>query len=351
MNAITRLQISRCAVVSGSRLAALIHLNEYNHAVGKPVMVRYTDENGKTDTITAIGIKSGVGRDCYSIVSYGQEGAVGDVFFDVLPDVSSLVHDIPYIGKIENTWCLFYIDQSSVSRQLRELQDGDKFYSLSDSHMYYYNGKEIFRDDKEIDLLSSRLALMSLGELQVNLDYSTRIMRPGESVNRPMLDISVLDVKGNDLALDCEYSAVDEEGNEVPCEIFNGKLLLATTITTDKEYTITAYYTNSSSQAPIYSSGKISFEFHTPVIYGRVGVPQTLEYLWNEKDSLTLVFNLVNQKSFIKVPASWPPFKHIYDVNGLDYIDEYKITRVDDYVIYEKDSAVTINNLIQTFTR
>ena len=351
MNAITRLQISRCAVVSGNRLAALIHLNEYNHAVGKPVMVRYTDENGNTDTITAIGVKSGIGKDCYSIISYGQEGAVGNVFFDVLPDVSSLVHDIPYIGKLENKWCVFYIDNSNARRQSRELRDGDKFFSLADSHMYYYNGKDIFRDDKAIDLLTNRLALMSLGELQVNLDYQEKILRPGESINRPMLDVSVLDVKGNDLALDCEYSVVDENGDDVPCEIFNGKLLLATTITSDKEYTITAYYTNSSSETPIYSSGKISFEYHTPIIYGRVGVPQTLEYLWDEKDSFTLTFNLVNQKSFIKVPSSWPAFKHIYDVNGLDYIDEYKVTTIDDWTTYEKETAVTINNLIQTFTR
>lgn len=351
MNAITRLQISRCSVVSGSRLEALIHLNEYNHAVGKPVMVRYTDENGETDTITAIGIKSGVGKDCYSIISYGQEGAVGDVFLDdTLPDVSSLVHNIPYVAKLDGKWKIFYID-SNHSRQTKDIVSGDKFYSLSDSHIYYYNGKDVFRDDKAIDLLSNRLALLSLGELRVNIGYDGRINKPGVSVIRPTLNIEVLDAKGNDLSLDCEYSVVDEEGNTVECEILNGKLLLATTIESDKEYTITAYYTNSPSESPIYSSSKIKFEYHTPVIYGKVGISQTLEYVWDEKDSLTLVFNLINQKSFIKIPASWPPFEHIYDVNGLDYINDYKITRMDDWVTYEKATAVTINNFIQTFTR
>lgn len=350
MNTITRIQISRCSSIFGNRLAALIHLNEYTHSVGQPVMVRYTDENGKTDTITAIGVKSGVGKDCYSIISYGQEGAVGGVFFDELPDVSSLVHDVPYLAPLNGVWCVFYIDGSGTQRQVKELSDGDKFYSLSDSHMYYFNGSRVFRDDKEIDLLNDKFELLSHGKLSVELYHSGTLKKTGESINRPLLDISVLDANGIDLTLDCDFSVVDEDGLEVPCEILNEKLLLATEINTTKTYTITASYTNSIYEDPITGVGEIKFNFVDPIKYGVVGGNEQ-EILWNGEGSLDLVFNLNKQKSYLKIPASYPSFNHIFDVHGLDYIADYKITRIGDIVTYEKLDAVTINNFIQKFTR
>lgn len=350
MNTITRIQIPRCSTILGNRLAALTHLNECEHVVGQPVMVRYTDENEETDTITAIGIKTGVGKDCYSIISYGQEGAVGNIFYDTLPDVSSLVHDVPYLAILDGAWNVFYIDGVSYRRQARELVDGDKFYSLADSHMYYYNGETLFRDDKEIELLNNRFELLFHGKLNVIADYPGTLNSIGGSVNRPLINVSVLDENGTDLALDCVYSVVDEAGNDVPCEIFNEKLLLATEINTTKTYTITASYTNSPSESPISAKTTIKFTFTTPVKYGVVGEAEQ-EILWDGTGALELSFDLDKQKNYIKVPSTWPNFSHIFDINGLDYINDYKITRVGDWATYEKLDAVTIDNFIQKFTR
>ena len=128
MYTITKIRIPRCKVVFGDSQTAVVHLNKISHSLGQPVMVRYKTDSGDTDTITAIGIKSGVGPDCYSIVSFGEETFVGDVLYDGLPDVSFLIHDITYLAKFNGSWCLFYIDESKAVRQMRELHDGDKCY-------------------------------------------------------------------------------------------------------------------------------------------------------------------------------------------------------------------------------
>ena len=350
MNTITKIQISRCSSIFGNRLAAILHLDGYKHSVGQPVMVRYTDENGETDTITAIGVKSGVGRDCYSIISFGQESIVGDVFSsDYLPDVSTLVHNIPYIAVLDGSWKLFFIDEGS-HRQMRDLEDGEKFYSLADSHMYYFNGKNVFRDDKEIDLLNSKFSILAFGDLDIRINYPQTLFKPGETIERPQLDIEVLDSEGNNLTSECTYSAIDQSGKSIGVFLVNGKLVIADTIDSEKEYTITVSYLIPNTSDPISTTSKIKFEYHQPLYYGVV-LGEENEHLWNESGSLDLEFSLVNQKSYIKVPSSWPRFKHIFDINGLDYINDYKITRLGDWTVYEKLVAVTIDNFIQRFTR
>ena len=350
MNTITRIQISRCSSIFNNRLAALLHLNEYTHAPGKPVMVRYIDESGKIDTITAIGVRSGIGQDCYSIVSYGQEGAIGGVFYDELPDVSLLIHDIPYLAPIDGVWRMFCIDESKTQRQIRELVEGDKFFSLSDSHMYYFNGTQVFREDKVIDLLGDKIELLSHGKLSISLEYPETLKKTGEVISSPILDVSVLDINGVDLTSNCTFSVVDGDGSEVPCNLNDGKLVLATNIDTTKTFTITASYTNSIFEIPLTTSTEIKFTFvDYPVLYGVLGGSEE-EVLWDGTSSLELVFNLNKQKSYVKVHSSLPSFSHIFDINGLDYISDYKITRYDDMVVYEKLDAIRIDNFIQRFT-
>ena len=348
MNTITKLQILRCSSIFSSRESAIIHLNEVEHVVGQPVMVRYTTSDGETDTITAIGVRSGQGSSCYSIISCGEEKIVGDVFFNDLPDVSHLIHDINYVAKFNGTWSLFYISESGTQRQIRDLVPGDKFYSLKDSHMYFYSESgKLFRDDNELSLLEDKFSILSRGVLTISLDHENTLSKKGTRLNRPYLDISVLDSNGDDLTSECTYSVIDSDGNTISCEFFNGKLLLVTEINTTKEYTVTASYTVSN-EAPLVAEGKIKFMFVDPVYYG-TWLGEEKEVLWDGNSDLELVFNLKNQKNYIKVSAEWPRFSHIFDVNGLDYIDDYEVTRIDSWVTYKKSDAVTINNFVQTF--
>ena len=64
-NSVT-IRISRNKNIADSRSIAIIKLNKLGHKVGQPVMVKYYTDSTKTtiDTVVAIGIKDGIGKDC-----------------------------------------------------------------------------------------------------------------------------------------------------------------------------------------------------------------------------------------------------------------------------------------------
>lgn len=64
------------------------------HQEGQPAMIQYYDDNSKIKTITAIGTRNGVGKDCYSIVSTSDE---------------FIINDAIYISKYERQWSLLYL--------------------------------------------------------------------------------------------------------------------------------------------------------------------------------------------------------------------------------------------------
>lgn len=351
MNTITKIQIPRCEIVYGDKTTAIIHLNHYNHIIGQPVMVRYNTADGGTDTITAIGLKTGQGPDCYSITSLGEERYIGGVY-ELLPDVSSLVHNIQYVAKYNNVWSLVYIDGSGTTRVIDPLQDGDNFYSLSDDHRYYFRNGYLFRDDNSSSVLANKITVFSIGKLSIDLDTAeSRVKQEGESFNSPQLDIVVRSESGEDLTADCEFIASDENGNRITASYEDSKLKLYNIeITETTEVTVLAKYTVGDEE-PITAIGTIKFYLLPEIIYGeRKNAAKTL--LWNpELDKLELEYSLQKDRSYLKVPSGWPLFTHIYDINGLDYISDYSITIDGDWRVYEKSDIVTINNFKQTFTR
>lgn len=65
------IRISRDSVVEESAQAAVRILDQFTHIVGQIIMVRYVvDESlGLIDNMVAIGIKEGIGPDCYQIIT------------------------------------------------------------------------------------------------------------------------------------------------------------------------------------------------------------------------------------------------------------------------------------------
>ena len=94
----TKIKLSRGAYTEDSRSIAILHLDLREFSPGEAAIVNYyTDENKtKIDTVLAVGIKSGHGRDCYRIISSGQFVIVWDVV-TTLPDVSKLARQELYL--------------------------------------------------------------------------------------------------------------------------------------------------------------------------------------------------------------------------------------------------------------
>ena len=343
MYTITKIRIPRCKVVFGDSQTAVVHLNKISHSLGQPVMVRYKTDSGDTDTITAIGIKSGVGPDCYSIVSFGEETFVGDVLYDGLPDVSFLIHDITYLAKLSGSWCLFYIDESKTVRQMRELHDGDKFYSLSDSHRYFYRGGNLFRDDDSLSQLDDKLKILTIGKLNISLTPEASTIS-ADRIQNPKIEINVSDISGASLLADCGIEVVSDKGDSIQGVILGSSLILPIEITETTRYTITATYRIGDEE--ISTSEDIVYSIVPESFYG---VPGEFEkaYLWDGKSGIEIEYTLSKNICYLKTPLDFPVFAHVYDINGLDYISDYKITAEGDYRIYTKIDRVSIDKFVQ----
>ena len=96
----TLIRFSRCSEIAENRQSALIHLSEdFTHVVGQPVIISYYTDETKTDidTIVAIGIKNGIGKDSFRVITTGQFELITDIVYNNLPDVSMLVHGEVYL--------------------------------------------------------------------------------------------------------------------------------------------------------------------------------------------------------------------------------------------------------------
>ena len=90
----TIIQFSRSKDIESSREHAILRLDTgVTHHPGQPVVVRYyTDSNRESvNIIYAIGIKDGKGRDCYSIVSLGQNNLIWGISKEVIPYVIGIL--------------------------------------------------------------------------------------------------------------------------------------------------------------------------------------------------------------------------------------------------------------------
>lgn len=346
MNTITKVRIARCSEIMGDRISAIIHLDNYNHVFGQPVMVRYYKEDGNIDTITAIGVKTGQGQDCYSIISTGERKIVADVL-DVLPDVTTLIYNIPYISKVDDVWYLVSIDETGTTRTLNEMTDGEIFYSLSDGHEYYSGmGGKVWRDDRVLDLTNDKFDLLSHGRLSLEFSIPEILVRDGEILENPRFNITVKTEDGIDVTTSCSVSATTG-GIGVDCSRAGRLLIISDNVAESKEYSITVKY--EIGEESTETTKTIKAWVVAPTYYGVLGGQELQEVLWSGQEDLNLVFNLNKSKSVLKVPASMPRIKHIFDIHGLDYINDYNIRAEGSWTIYEKIDAVSINNFRQIF--
>ena len=345
MDTITKIQIARCNATTPmeNRIVAAVHLNTFNHLPGQPVMVNYYRESGKIDTIVAIGIKTGTGPDCYSIISEGGKLFVGGVIEDIV-DVSSLVHDIPYISKVNGEWKLITIRDvnGETRRDVQDIPSDVIIHSLGDGHTYFYKDGEILRDDSLTDLIRPELDALQFGRLILSVTPKESYKKGSGSV-QPQFEVKVMTEAGEDVTNSCQFSASTTSGS-TPCDIYMGTLTMRNSVSDTTEYTITATYRLGESEITV--SEKATASFVSPVLYGN---PET-EELWDGTGSLVLFFDLTDEKAKAKVPIEYPVFTHIYDAHRFDYIDEYNIYPSGDYRIYEKKDAVTIHNFKQEFT-
>ncbi len=148
MNSIfTKLKFSRCREVMSDRDTALIHLESREFTAGEPVLISYYDAlSARINTLMAVGIGEGIGKDFYRLITLGQFELVWGVGTE-LPDVSSLVHNEVYLYKDINTGIWYYVSAPDGRTRILEpiLPIQHTFLSVQDNTIYTSGSDGIVR--------------------------------------------------------------------------------------------------------------------------------------------------------------------------------------------------------------
>lgn len=144
------IQFSRDEIIESSYDVAIIKLNTFNHVVGQPVLVRYYDSQSRVNSILAVGILDGPGKENYTIISNGAIEPVTGVYNTRLPDVSSLVNNEVYVCYDSNdvpSYC--YLE--GAAKSYTPITIDKTFYSALDGFLWFVSNGVIRRSDAPID--------------------------------------------------------------------------------------------------------------------------------------------------------------------------------------------------------
>lgn len=158
-NSVT-IRISRNKNVADNRSIAIIKLNKLVHKVGQPVMVKYFSDLSKTtiDTVVAIGVKEGIGKDCYKIISLGGLIPINGVNIETPLDASELNEQELFLYKKDGYWYFVYLEESTKPNEWVKVEEKivdlspTVFVNIKDNFRWFWRDGVLKRED---DFLSS----------------------------------------------------------------------------------------------------------------------------------------------------------------------------------------------------
>ena len=362
------LRISRSGYIEESMAIALIRLDTFTHIVGQPVMVRYYNPDNTVDAITVIGIKNGIGRDCYSIISTSGISVVQKVYKESLPDVSELVNGAYYICKNElNEWVLAYIKNNTV-RSFQQLPSLALYYEIDSKRRWFYKDEKLKREDDflteadSVNLMLDIIYTIVPIDLQVTPQENPLPQYP-DTITNPSFKIKAINYAGVDILGNCTLKIYNNSGELAIryTDYANSIYKVTSKVNRNDTYTIEISYDTGYSVKTIRK--KINYKYIEPLYFGSVNTGFEVGDILNletmlfdtSEDKLELIFNLSEELSFVAVPPGHTGFSHIYDIHGNDYMDDYTVgtmrIRDKDYTTYLKKDEVTIDNFKQIFIK
>ena len=366
------IQVSRKLHIDGDKNIALVSLNSYHHKKGQPVIVKYFKEGnaGETDMMIAIGKKDGIGPDCYTLIQSNEECLVKTIG---LPCVSQLTNGEKCLCYCESSdngpegWYLVYdvpnSDHSIYVRHFDLVTEPTVFRNLDDGFRWFYSNEELKREDDFISSASIEEMIINnlnnysppsiSAQLQIGvterddkyyLDYGT------QNVDSPEFTLTIYS-NDEDITSDCTVTVTGVTNVEF---VEDHTYRIYKQYTTDSDIIINATTPNGS----VLSITKHIY-FPHEVLYGTTTSENSIEnvqskIIYLDQNSFFVIYNLVNSKSILLTTTDLGIAEHIYDVHGLDYLEDY--TQRNDfsyngqtYYAYIKQDRVTIDNFKQTF--
>ncbi len=369
-NSSKRIQISRSKYIEESRAIAALRLVDKEFLKGEIMMLNYyKDPDKRTDigVLVVIGVKDGVGEDCYRILEMGGQMPVRQV--GELPDYSKLVHGEIYVwygdpdlrdDVDEQYWC--YVYEEDGHRVIERITGGPYiFLDLETGYRWFYEDQVCKREDDFFSTDQIEVLLQALSSTKPSVSVASlsgTLFKIGD-VRDVLLEVKVTDQLGHDITSECLYFI-----NGVEIFLNNKGRYTIPSVNQDRNIIVEARQ-KISPNVYVSAEGSVTVKFGYLFYYGKVSdswtpsayniqhLPvQTLHYRANyswEGISLT------NQKIAFAYPKQYGFLSHIYDSHSMDFIHTYDVYDEDydingvRYVVYLKKDLVDIVEFKQKF--
>ena len=384
----TPIKITRLSnVVYSSRDVVMLALDKVYHLIGQFILADYRNELGKIDTILVIGKLNGTGRDAYNVISTAGDFVVNKV--DDLADVSQVPHGAGveiHLARLEDPdnedkldWFIITIDENNArtskvidrSRIFRNLDDGYRWFYIKETRTLKREDDFLSQAENEeyinflLNMLNKPNLIISYNNQTNNNYYFTE-----DNVTNPTFNISIINFKGEDIT---EYCTIELNGNIIePDEESIHDFTITGQFSSDTEFNFGYTYLEE-----IESEKTIKFFFPSIAYTGRYQIISDEITLDGELTPRLIYSDLTNvdvdydltiptedieegeiptlYRSILLMPTNFNQFLHIFDINGLDYINDYEIIENfeydgDVYTAYVKNDGAIIGSFRQKFT-
>lgn len=356
------IRISRNQGVARDRSIAVLKLNKLTHYVGQPVMVKYYSKPGEIDTLLALGIKDGIGADCYKIVSFAGLELVRGVVSNP-PDISFLIHGEMYLYRNNNgIWHFVYaVDGERIIEPIPLDLAPTTFVNIEDNFRWFWNKGELKREDdfssgEEMEAIINELFLI-LSPIKFEVSSKVGYLFDYERMLDVPLYVRITDNSGSDITNKYSFTI-----NGEPVDYNDHEIVIKGANRFMTEYLIEARVVARNGKT--FKFGTIIFiNFGFNFYYGIVDENWVLSK--NNLTSLenkvlnyrkTVHFNSIDlnyKKLVFSYPEQYGELMHIFDEHGLDYLDDYSLNKITIsgvvYNVYIKTDAITIENFDQKY--
>jgi len=378
----TTIKITRLSnTIYSSRDVVMLALDKVYHNIGQFILADYRNELGKIDTILVIGKINGTGRDAYSVISTSGDFVVNKV--DDLADVSEVSHGIEteiHLAQLkyptdedELDWYIVTLGPDGITREIQPIDRSRIFRNLDDNYRWFYI-KETKTLKREDDFLSTYenehnldILLNSLNKPTITVSYNNSqlenkyyIPELDTTIVNPIFNITVLKFDGTDITENCIIKINDITLESETSDIHDFKIIGS--FDKDTQFNISATYLDD-----INTEKTINFYFPIVAYYGTCKIINgelTIDeenirnkLIYSDLDDIDITYNLNKERSILIIPQNFGPFSHIFDINGLDYINNYTYIYnftynelENTYSAYYKNEEVIIEDFKQKFT-
>ena len=372
--------MSNNVTIEKNKEVALVKLNKTWQVPEQINIIKYYTESGGIDFLFAIGKASGFGPEFYSMVQAHEETLVLNIS-NRLSDVSTLVYDQkvlcycnPDSKYLENKWYMITDTPGpgdQFTRNFTKLTEPAIYRNLDDGFRWFFVNDVLKREDDFINsteagqLVDQNIEYFKKPTIDIDLQLPNGTVKGGTNyylpqlqdttIEKPHFTIRITNYRGEDET--DKYTISLKDGDYLERIGETNEYIVWRVFKNDFKLQIQATKNALTTEETVYVWYPEIMYYGTTILNNDTPEPLNVNprKIYHNLETLDLEYTLQRERSILIIPPGFAKFVHIYDINGLDYINDYTYLQEFSYQnslyqVYYKNSEVTIEKLRQKFT-